>query len=208
MAIFKSTTFGKISGRYGEALATKLKTTGKNYLRVSSVPSNPRTPKQVEHRGKFGYINRAMRSFYPVFKVTFGGNPGIRQGINIAFKTAILGEYPDLTIDYSKLVFTDGLLYKTNDVTVQKSGDNAVKIDWNYSKMVGNNPLDQVNIICFNKDADQSVLDVAVATRDTGTFTDELPEMWAGSTIFCWIYFSSPDGTINSVSQFIGQVEL
>src|SRR5665647_2482017 len=84
MAQFKSTTFGKISGKYGEALATQSKTTGKNYLRVSSVPSNPRTPKQVEHRGKFGYINRVMRSFYPVLKVTFGGNTGIRQGINLS----------------------------------------------------------------------------------------------------------------------------
>ena len=208
MAQFKSTTFGKISGKYGEALATQSKTTGKNYLRVSSVPSNPRTPKQVEHRGKFGYINRVMRSFYPVLKVTFGGNTGIRQGINIAFKNAILGEYPDYSLDYSKLIFTDGALYQTNEVTAQKSGESSVKIDWNYSKMAGNNPLDQVNIICFNKDADQSVLDVAVATRDAVTFTDELPEIWIGGTIYCWIYFSSPDGTINSVSQFIGQVQL
>ena len=208
MAQFKSTTFGKISGKYGEALATKSKTTGKNYLRVASEPSNPRTPKQVEHRGKFGYINRVMRSFYPVFKVTFGGNVGIRYGINIGFKNAILGEYPDYSLDYSKLQFTDGALYQTNEAAAQKLGLSAVKIDWDYSKMAGNNPLDLVNIICFNKDTDQAVLDMAVATRDAGTFTVDLPEIWAGGTIFCWMYFSSPDGTIDSVSQFIGEVQL
>jgi len=208
MAQFKSTTFGKISGRYGEALATQSKTTGKNYLRVSSVPSNPRTPKQVENRGRFGYINHVMRSFFPVFKVTFGGNTGIRQGVNIAFKNAILGKFPELSLDYSKLEFTDGALYQSNEVSAVKAGNNGVKIDWNYSKMAGNNPEDQVSIICFNKEADQAVLDVAVADRETGTFTAELPEIWTGGTIFCWIYFSSPEDTINSVSQFIGQVEL
>lgn len=208
MAQFKSTTFGKISGKYGEALATKSKTTGKNYLRVASEPSNPRTSKQLAHRSKFGFINRALRSFYPVFKVTFGGNPGIRQGINIAFKNAIIGEYPDYSLDYSLLVFTEGALYQTNQVSVMKSGVSALKIDWNYSRMAGNDPLDQVNIICFNMEADQAILDMDVTVRESGTFTNELPEIWAGGTIYCWIYFTSPNGNINSNSQFIGQVQL
>lgn len=208
MAQFKSTTFGKISGQYGEALATKSKSTGKNYLRVASVPTDPRTPKQLEVRGKFGFINHVMRSFQPVFKITFGGNPGVRQGINIAYKNAILGQHPVYTLDYPKLVFTDGALYQTNQVAAEKTLATNVKIDWNYSKMAGNNPEDQANIICFNEDANQAVLDVAVASRDAATFTVELPEMWVDGNIYCWIYFSSPDGTMNSVSQFINEVQL
>ena len=50
MATFKSLTFGKISGKYGDALATQSKATGKNYLRAASEPTNPRTDKQVAHR--------------------------------------------------------------------------------------------------------------------------------------------------------------
>ncbi len=175
MATFNSTTFGKISGKYGEALATKSKTTGKNYLRPASVPTNPRTPKQVEHRGKFGYINRVMRSFYPVFKITFGGNVGIRFGINIAFKNAIVGEYPDFLLDYSQLQFTDGGLYQTGLVTAGKSADHSIKIDWDYSDMAGNNAEDTLNLIFYNEDTDQAVLKQAVATRDLATVTVELP---------------------------------
>lgn len=207
MATFKSTTFGKISGKYGEALATKSKTTGKNYLRVASAPTNPRTPKQVEHRGRFGYINRVMRSFYPVYKITFGGNVGIRYGINIAFKNAILGEYPEFMLDYSQLVFTEGGLYKTGMATAENSGNNAVKVDWDYSKMVGNNPNDWTNFIFFNEDTDEAVLKQEVTQRDMSTATVELPAIWVGGKIHCWMYFSTPDGLLHSNSQYIDVVQ-
>jgi len=207
MAQFKSTTFGKISGKFGEALATKSKTTGKNYLRVASVPFNPRTHKQVEHRGKFGYINHVMRSFYPVFKVTFGGNVGIRYGVNFAFKNAILGEYPDLLLDYTKLQFTNGALYQTNEVTVKKSEESSVRIDWDYTEMAGNNPTDLVNLIVFNEDADQAILKQAVVNRELTTSTVELPAIWSGGKIHCWIYFCTEDGITNSISQYIDMIQ-
>lgn len=208
MAQFKSTTFGKISGKYGEALATKSKTTGKNYLRVASVPSNPRTDKQVAHRGKFGYINRVMRSFYPVFKTTFGGNVGIRLGINKAFKDAVHGEFPDFQLDYSKLLFTEGGLYQSNLVTAAKSEGNSVTIDWDYSDMAGNNPDDLVNIIIFNEVADQAILKQAIGERELATITVELPAIWAGGKIHFWMYFTSPDGATNSISQYIDMIQL
>ena len=84
MATFKSLTFGKISGKYGDALATQSKATGKNYLRVASEPTNPRTDKQVAHRAKFGFINSVLVPFYPVFKENFGGHMGIRYVISDA----------------------------------------------------------------------------------------------------------------------------
>lgn len=208
MATFKSTTFGKISGKYGEALATKSKTTGKNYLRVASEPTNPRTPKQVEHRAKFGYINRAMRSFYPVFKITFGGNVGIRLGINIAFMNAIQGVYPDFFLDYTQLLFTDGALYQTNKVTAQKSGVSSVKVYWDYSDMAGNNSVDLANLIFFNEDADQAILKQAVVNREAATATVELPAIWAAGKIHCWMYFCTPDGITNSISQYIDMIQL
>jgi hypothetical protein len=208
MAQFKSTTFGKIKGQYGEAVATTLKNSKKNYLRVASVPSDPKTPKQIENRGKFGYVNHAMRSFDQVFKITFGGSQGMHHGVSVAFKKAVIGNNPDFSIDYTKLEFTDGALYQTNQVSAQKTTGTSVKIDWNYSKMAGNNPLDMANIICYNKDDDQAVLDLAVATRESATFTIELPEIWIGGNIHCWIYFSSPDDLVNSISQYINEVQL
>jgi len=69
------------------------------YLRAASVPTNPRTDKQVAHRAKFGFINSVLRPFYSIFKANFGGNKGIRYAINMAFKDAIVGVYPDFSIE-------------------------------------------------------------------------------------------------------------
>lgn len=84
MAIFTSSTFGMISGRHGEAVAMNSKLTGRNYLRLHRNPSNPRTDKQVTQRAKFAYVQRVMRSFHGVLKVTMGGIGGINQGTGIA----------------------------------------------------------------------------------------------------------------------------
>lgn len=208
MAQFKSTTFGKISGRYGEALATQLKTTGKNYLRVASVPSNPRTNKQVVHRGKFGFINRVMLPFYPVFKITFGGNPGIRTGITYAFKNAIIGEYPDFELDYSQLLFTNGGLYQSGLVTAVKTANTGIKMNWDYSDLAGTNSNDLVNFIFFNQDANQAMITQGDVERNVATATVEMPAIWIGGNIHCWMFFTSPDGKQNSTSQYISNILL
>ena len=59
------------------------------------------------------------------------------------------------------------------------------------------------NIICYNKTTDQAVLDLAVADREAATFTVELPDIWVGGNIHCWMYFSSPDDMTNSISQYV-----
>jgi hypothetical protein len=73
MSEFISHTFGKISGRHGNVVATVSKATGKTHLRIYNPPSNPQTPKQMAHRQKFALVNKEMRPFRPIFKITFGG---------------------------------------------------------------------------------------------------------------------------------------
>lgn len=207
MATFKSSTFGKISGKFGEALATQSKATGKNYLRVASIPTNPRTPKQVEHRARFGYINQVLRAFYPIYKATFGGNTGIRYGINIAFANAIQGTNPDFSLDYSQLRFTEGALYQSNNVSATKSGTDSLKVDWDFYEMAGNNASDTVSIIIYNETADQVIMKQAVALREATTATVQLPDVWVGGNMQCWLFFTAPNGTTFSNSQYINAVQ-
>lgn len=208
MATFKSTTFGKISGKYGEALATKSKVTGKNYLRVASVPSNPRTPKQLAHRAKFGFINSVLRPFYPVYKKTFGGNVGIRYAINFAFKYAIIGEYPDYAIDLTQLIFTEGGLYNTTTCAMIKSGEGKLKIDWDATTLAGTNLTDTVSFIFYNEITDQAMMLNPELLRSAETLTVDMPAIWFGANIHCWMYFTAPDGITNSTSQYVSSVEL
>jgi len=208
MATFKSSTFGKISGRYGDALATTSKATGKNYLRVASVPTNPRTEKQIVHRAKFGFSNSALRAFYPIYKVTFGGNQGIRYAINRAFKEAIVGEYPNFTIDYTQLIFTEGALYKTEVASVAKSDETNLIVEWDATILAGSHDNDLVNFILYNENSNQALMMPNVAQRSEASTTITLPTIWKGATIHCWMNFITANKSINSDSQYIDSVTL
>jgi hypothetical protein len=208
MAIFKSSTFGTISGRHGEAVAMESKLTGRNYLRLHRSPSNPRSDKQLIQRGKFAYIQRFMRSFHGVLKITMGGISGKNQGVGIALKNALQGEYPDFTVDYAQLVFSDGRVDQTGSATAEKSGTNSIKIDWESTAFSNSNDTDLVHVILYNETAGQALLLQKIAERKAGTQTLEIPAVWAGGSIYCWMYFSTADGKIKSVSQYVGDVKL
>jgi hypothetical protein len=45
------------------------------------------------------------------------------------------------------------------------------------------------------------------AFRSAGTAKVELPEIWAGNKIHCWIYFSTPNYSLNSISKYVGLVQ-
>jgi hypothetical protein len=208
MATFNSTTFGKISGKYGDALATQSKATGKNYLRVASVPSNPRTEKQVAHRAKFGYINSVLRPFYPIFKTNFGGNQGIRYAINRAFKEALTGEYPDYAIDYSKLIFAEGAIYTVHSVSAEKTAAGKVKVDWDTTMLAGTHSTALVSFVFYNEATNQAYTFESNVMHAAGTTTVDIPAIWNGATIHCWLYFSADNRTAFSNSQYINSLQL
>ncbi len=206
MATFKSTTFGKISGKFGDALATQSKATGKNYLRVVSVPSNPRTEKQVAHRAKFGFINSVLVPFYPVFKKNFGGNTGIRYAVSHAFKNAITGEFPDFQIDMSKLLMSEGNLYSVSNTQIEKIETAKFKVDWDITLLEKTDPNSLATFVFFNEDSKQVYTTSSETPLIEGTVTIDMPEIWNEAKIHIWLYFVSTNGLQKSTSQYIGSL--
>jgi len=206
MATFKSTTFGKISGKYGDALATKSKATGKNYLRVASEPTNPRTDKQVAHRAKFGYANSVLVPFYPVFKRNLGGNMGIRYAVTHAFKNAIIGEYPDFSLDLSNVKVSSGNLADVANLVLVKAGTAKFRIDWDTTLTDNTNPASLAAFVFLNEDKRQVLSLTTDVPLSTGTTNIDMPVIWNDATIHVWLYFITADSMHKSNSQYIGSL--
>ena len=206
MATFKSHTFGKISGKYGDALATQSKATGKNYLRVASEPTNPRTEKQVAHRAKFGFMNSVLVPFYPVFKKNFGGNTGIRYAISDAYKNAISGVYPDFVLDLSKVKMSEGGLYTVTNTAIEKAGTAKFKISWDTTVLEVTDPNSLTSFVFFNEDTKQVYTCSDNANLMEGTVTIDMPVIWNEANIHVWLYFVSADGLQKSNSQYVGSL--
>jgi hypothetical protein len=211
MAEFKSTTFGKISGRHGSAVATTTKS-GKSVLKVFRAPSNPNSVKQVAHLTKFGFAIMKLAFLRALFNITFHAKGGANYGIGLAMRKAIVGTSPDFSLDYSKLTLSEGSLKKTGAMTVTKMADTDVKVEWSVANITPNdasaNEDDNVNIIFVSDTFNESLLHKDCSSRIDATVTVTLPNYWTDTKVHCWIYFSRVDGKLNSESMYFGELQL
>jgi len=206
MARFISTTFGKISGRHGNAVAVTTKD-GRCFLRVYTKPKDPTTPKQLAHQAKFGLVSKELSCLGTIFKITFNDKRGKNKAVSLAYKNCIVGEYPNFTLDYSKMIFTVGNLDITGRVTATVSGGTTIKLEWESSVFSHSNPNDTLNLVFFNESSKKGLLKHNLAERTMGSVFLEMPAIWAGAQIHCWLYFTSQGG-INSPSQYVSLIQL
>jgi hypothetical protein len=75
---------------------------------------------------------------------------------------------------------------------------------------VGSNSTenDLVSFIFLNQSAKMSILKQNNALRSASNAEIELPAFWIGAEVHCWMYFSSPNDTLNSASQYVALVQL
>ena len=142
-----------------------------------------------------------------LFKITFGDNHGVSHVISLAFD-AVTGEYPDYAIDFSKLVIAEGGLNTSSFLNITKTNGTSLKFEWDTTVGFQGDDNDGVNIVLLNDQNRVGLLKQNIVVRGEGTVDVELPAVWAGQKVHCWIYFSSPDGINTSNSQFIETVQL
>jgi hypothetical protein len=200
-------TFGSISGRHGSAVAVVMKN-NTNVLKVYNAPYDPKSEKQLAQRSKFGFVVSGMACLRGVFNVTFQKNGGQNHGVSLAFKTAVTGTSPDYSIDYSKLIVSEGSVTVSKQATVQKTSGNSVMVNWSTKLMDSTIATDKVSLVFFQEEVRQAVFKQNCTLRSVGAFTMDLPKEWAGGTVHIWIYFSTPNGSRNSLSSYIGGIQL
>ena len=197
MAKYYSSTFGKISGRHGNAVAVVRKD-GSTYLRLYAKAGNPRTDKQQAHRAKFALTSRSLAPFNPIFKKTIGITNGISIARSYAFKNAIVGEYPNLSVDYSKLMFSFGTLEKLHNATIAIN-EAIMTVSWDFKKMYNCHGNDRVSIVVFNKETNQSLHIEDVAMRSDRATKVQVNDSWANDDLCVWAYATQGDKRSDSV---------
>jgi len=208
MAKFISTTFGSISGKHGTAVAVTTKD-GKTYLRLHRVPTNPNSEKQQIQRAKFGFSNKVLNPFNSLFRETFGFSKGANMGRSYAFRNAIVGEFPEFSLDYEKLKFSFGNVNQALNISIDVT-DTTAELNWDFVEAVNSKADDSLNLIFFNEETQLSLHCKDVAMRAELHTEYQLPDAWKDSAVYCWVYFrsQSSSGFSSSESQFVAKVEL
>jgi hypothetical protein len=204
MAKFFSSTFGKISGKHGTAVAAIVK--GVSILKVFTPPANPNSLGQKTQRLKFGMVTTALNPLRNIITVGFGSKDGFNQAVSIALRNAFLGNYPDFTINYSKVIVASGSLPQSSSALVSAQQDMNVLVNWDTTIWKNGTGLDDAQIAFLNADTQMVIFVEAQAKRQDGKFTAILPASWKGETIHTWLFFTTTDGQQSSVSQYLGTI--
>ena len=202
MARINSFSFGKVSGKFGNAVAVVMKD-GSNILKTYTPPTNPNTEKQQAQRLKFGLINKEISYMRELFKITFGSTGGVNKVISSAMHNAIVGTFPDFTFDYTQLKLSTGSVENIDYVNATLTEASTVKLTWSAELFFGISPLDKVNVVLANPVKRNVLFEKAIATRVEGQCEVAFPEEWVEDEIHCWVYLTSESSKKTSNSQYI-----
>lgn len=197
----------KFSGRIGPIIVYETKK-GQQIIRSYTKPMDPKTPKQLAHRAKFGLANKELAPLHTAIVVGHGGDGrAYRKAIGRAYHEAVAGTYPDFYIDYSKIQIAEGKLQLPSDIRVDLDWQaKLAKFRWNREIENTDRPgrdSDKLFVVSFDRSFPQEVDISPLVIRKMGEATVELPAHWNAGTLHFWLFFISYDGRNISDSVYL-----
>lgn len=208
MGTIKQGVLGGFSGKVGTVIGASWK--GTAYMRgIATHTKNPRTPKQIEQRTKMefarNFFNQAQEFLNVGFKDVAKHQSPLNYAVSQMIRNAILGDYPDYAPDYTKLVWSHGLLTPPVVETVY-ANYNGIDFLWQDNSGSGNAKVDDISMVVVC-DAEKKELKYFMNgyTRSETTTHCEFPIEWVGNHIHVYITMRSADGKLISNSHYCGE---
>lgn len=202
----KGSIFGKLSGKIGNVVV--FERNGVQVVRSNPKQKDPETPAQLAHRTKFSLINKGLSPLCKIINVGYrNSEKNYRKLVGEAYHNAVIGEYPDFKLDYSRVQIAEGKLQLPANVAIKtEEGSNTVALSWDPIIAERSQPgreSDLVNIVCLNSDCLTEEHTYNAARRSEGKTTFELPVGWKLKDLNFWLFLSSYDLSENSNSMYL-----
>jgi hypothetical protein len=211
MGKYKKGILGAFSGKVGTVVGSSWK--GIDYMRSLPRPSTKApTDPQLIQRAKFGLVTGFFRPVSELLNMGFQSLASGKSGYNVAtsdfIASAITGIYPDLEIDYTRVLFSKGTLTGAYGVTSLSDNPGTIKVSWTDNSGSGTaKASDKMVIVVYNPLKGQFVYNInSGALRSAGTDALALPAEFSGDTVEVWVAFMTHDKKVFSTSIHAGQV--
>lgn len=211
MGRIKRGILGGFHGTVGTVVGASWK--GIDYMRSKAESiKNPRTRGQVTQRNRFATTLQFLQPITSYIRIGFRPYAVKQTSFNAAMayniKNAIVGEYPNFELDYSKALVSRGTLTPVEgaNANVTSSG---VTFFWRDNSGTGNALLtDMAMPLLFNKDKEEAVFSTAGGKRFEEETTLTVPADWTGSKVEAYLGFISADGKSVATSIYLGKVTI
>lgn len=212
MGKLKNGAFGGITGKVGNLISYNLN--GQCVIRMVAGPSNkPPTINQVNSRQQmkilsaffFGMETFLKTGFDPKAKGTTWNYYNFAVHYNKP--QAITGFHPDLAIDYSKIIFSKGILPPAINPVVLRTPE-GLQFSWEFPADTSwPNSEDQVMVMAYSPDTKENIFIQSGAKRTKGVETLILRPSMHNVPLETYISFISDDRLQAADSQYIGTIE-
>jgi len=206
MARFTSSTFGKISGKHGTAVAAVRKD-GLCILKEYRVASNPNTVGQKNQRGKFGFVMKELNCLRKVFTHTYGGQYGINKAVAQVMKQAVSGEFPEFKLNYSKVCISERTLNETIKFELIKANQQTVKVNWNSDYLPVTLKTGMMSLVLLQSESKQVIWKQDVVFLKNEFAEVIIPPAWEVKKLHVWLYISSAENLSAIQSLYLGCIE-
>lgn len=206
MAIYSKSTFGKISGKLGEAVGSKWR----NIQYVRSLPTKSAkapTEAQLAVYAKFTLSAARLSPIKEILYLGFGDkklnkSTGYNAAVKAFLANSIIGDYPNYEVDYPKLQLSKGSLAPLT--SLQLTFDSSTlsvtwTADFNWLNCFAD---DQVLVVVYNQNSNLYILNDE-ANREAQNVDFELSAN-SGDVLHAWAFCLKRDLEKVSPSQYIG----
>lgn len=205
MGKIKNGLLGPVSGKVGNVVGSSWK--GVDYLRMlpASV-SNPRTPAQLRQRAGFLLVVRFLRPLLDLIKVGYSTYARRMSAYNAAtsyvLRHALSGEFPDLHLDYARVLLSRGNLRGLTEVQIQSAASLQLTLQWENNAFMGNAlPYDKVAVVVYNPAKADAFYAMDAALRADATLTISLPAAYLGDQVHVWVLLTATQSLLTGIDR-------
>lgn len=204
---------GGFSGKAGSIIGSSWKSI--NYIKgLSKKRTKPASQEQLMQQARFYTIAKFIMPIAPFVEMGFGQiNVDTMTATNVALKTnintAVVGTYPNFTLDYSKILISKGSLQPGGTVGASAS-IGILSVVWSPEAIeIQKGELDDaVHILLYVPDIEEFLTAPVPPTRGSGAVDIEYPEHFVNEKGHVWIFFADRKGKRVSKTTYLGELDL
>lgn len=212
MARFLKGIHGAYSGKVGNVVGSNWRNV--DYVRsLARVTSKKASPDQLAQRAKFAMAVAFLSPIKDLLNLGYsdqllGKSTGYNKALQQALSYAVIGEHPDLELDYAAIVVARGSLSNLMGVYWEETDAREIRVSW-YPQTNKFNAYedDSVIFLIYNKEKTFFSI-VESGVRADGSLELTLPEVYAGDHIVGWVFTGHRDGVKTSTSTYLGEIEV
>ncbi|MGQ7868967.1 DUF6266 family protein [Sunxiuqinia sp. sy24] len=210
MGTIKQGILGGFSGKVGTVIGGSWK--GIDYMRsIPASVANPRTAAQVDQRTKFTTALNFLQPLTSFIRVGFKDYAVKMSAFNAAMaytiRNAVTGVYPEYGISYADALVSRGSLTGALNPTVAAPTPEQIDFSWVNNSGEGNAlATDKVLLVVYNSVKDQALTVIGGSTRSSGSQSVNVPAVFAGDALYCFIAFQNENQSEVSNSTYLGEV--